>query len=630
MIDTDPKNLWKITESAINDTKQVIDASEPMINRYFGNAARSDAYDADKTPENQYFQYVSLVLPQVAFKNPKVEVFSTKDEEGDASARYLHYGLNQWVEDIDIVAAVNPCIVESFFRFGVSHQYLGDLPGYQGDDEYVPQTVRLERLEGRHFFVDPDCSDWEKKRFAGHKYAIDKDDLLDDEQANKEVVAGLGVDDKIDDGKDKRHDRALTNQVTLRQVWIPEVQLKGKELPPWWDKAEGDPTPEKGYHGTIFTLAASNGGAGHVRHPKPFYGPPWGPYTLFGIYEMLDWALPLAPLAAVKEQIDNLNDLTTSANEAAKRHKQIGLSNSPDKVEKINDMKDGDFAVVEGFDVSTTGSFEVGGLTATHQNQVGMALDRNERALGLSMANLGQAQSGKTATADAIANDSGNMRISWVKTQTQRAIIQILRTASWWMWNSHEVRFPMRGKSREELVSPKLDEMDEEFQMMLDEGDMEQAGQVAQRADDLENSRIEFWGGHHPEVEGELGTWYDLDIRIDAYSMENTSSALAQRRAIEVLRLVTEIAPIIVQTPYIKWDHLLEWVGETINRKGLGEFIDVEQAVQMAQQMAGMEGEEGPVQTGAPQGPSGGNQDSETANVVNQQVANRVAAGAVA
>lgn len=634
MIDKDPTKLWQLTESALNDTKQVITASEPMLRRYFGNAARSDVYEADDTPENQYFQYVATMSPQVAFKNPKVEVYSTRDDMGDSSARFLNYGLNQWVEDVDLVAKINPAIVESFFRFGMLHQYLGDLPGYQGDDEFVPQTVRVERLEGRHCFVDPDCKDWDGKRYAGHRYTVDKDDLVDDEESDTKTVLTLPVSDEIEEGRNKRHEKVMTNQVTLRQIWVPEIQLAGKDLPPWWDKREGDPTPALGYHGTLFTLAAGQGGAIYAKHPKPFYGPPWGPYTLIGIYEMLDWALPLAPLAAVKDQIDNLNDLTTSANEAARRHKVIGATDTADKTEKLNDSKDGDFIALEGFDKNTTGSFELGGLTQTHQVQVAMALERNERNLGLSSAKMGMVKGDASATEQAIANDSGNLRTSWVKAQVQRGIVNVLKTASWWMWTSHDIRFPLRGKSREELVRPEVDQMEDQFRMALEGGDLDAAINIEQQIQQFQQANVEFWGGHHPEVEGESSSWYDLDIRIDAYSMENTNSALAQRRAVEVLKLVTELAPIIVQTPYVKWDQLLEWVGETINRKGLGEFLDVEQAMEMAEQMMGMQQEEAmaggqPGQASMPGGPSGGQMGSETQNVVNQQVANRVAAGAV-
>jgi hypothetical protein len=81
----------------------------------------------------------------------------------------------------------------------------------------------------------------------------------------------------------------------------------------------------------------------------------------------------------------------------------------------------------------------------------------------------------------------------------------------------------------------------------------------------------------------------DLEMEVEAYSMERTNEALMQKRAMETLQIVTQSAPMMMQMPFLDWDSLLKIVGDAMNMPELGELIDqqaMQQFIQAQQQAA--------------------------------------------
>ena len=107
-----------------------------------------------------------------------------------------------------------------------------------------------------------------------------------------------------------------------------------------------------------------------------------------------------------------------------------------------------------------------------------------------------------------------------------------------------------------------------------------------------------------------VGAWEDMQIDVDAYSMERTSEMLAQKRALETFQVVTTAAQAIPAMPWVKWRDLLSFLGDAQNVPQMQDFIDesVLQQMQQAQQAA-------PAPSGIPaEGgvPSGGPSPSPT------------------
>ena len=80
------------------------------------------------------------------------------------------------------------------------------------------------------------------------------------------------------------------------------------------------------------------------------------------------------------------------------------------------------------------------------------------------------------------------------------------------------------------------------------------------------------------------GDYDDLLMQIDPYSMERTSEVVLQRRAIEVVQLIGNIAPLFAQAPWVDWPTVMGMLGQTMNIPSLGSIIDLEKAGQAMQQ----------------------------------------------
>jgi hypothetical protein len=83
-----------------------------------------------------------------------------------------------------------------------------------------------------------------------------------------------------------------------------------------------------------------------------------------------------------------------------------------------------------------------------------------------------------------------------------------------------------------------------------------------------------------------VGAFEDLDLDIEAMSMERVSEQMVQRRALEVLQIVGNLAGAVIQAPHVKWKDVMSLVGDAMNIPNLGDMIDVNAGKQMQQQMA--------------------------------------------
>jgi len=90
-----------------------------------------------------------------------------------------------------------------------------------------------------------------------------------------------------------------------------------------------------------------------------------------------------------------------------------------------------------------------------------------------------------------------------------------------------------------------------------------------------------FQGGGEPPA-----SYDDIELEVDAYSMERTNEVLQQRRALETLQVVSNVAAAMPQAPYVNWEAMLKQVGDSMNMPGMAQLIDRQALAQMQQQAA--------------------------------------------
>jgi hypothetical protein len=155
----------------------------------------------------------------------------------------------------------------------------------------------------------------------------------------------------------------------------------------------------------------------------------------------------------------------------------------------------------------------------------------------------------------------------------------------WYAWKDEEVQAVLGPE-----VAPELGiiTMEEALQLGLSDEEIAEGAQANLIL--LPGQRITFQGGESRVDFSELA------LEIEPMSMERTTEALHQRRMLEVFGVVLQAAQAMPMMPYVRWDDLLDKLGNAMNVPDLANLIDME-ALAKAVPMAGQQ---------SPQGPAGG------------------------
>lgn len=81
---------------------------------------------------------------------------------------------------------------------------------------------------------------------------------------------------------------------------------------------------------------------------------------------------------------------------------------------------------------------------------------------------------------------------------------------------------------------------------------------------------------------GEKGSFDDLELEIEPYSMRRTDENSEQAKSLQFFQLLSNIAPLIPQTPWMDWNKMLNFLGDRFYMPELGETVDMELANQVA------------------------------------------------
>lgn len=527
---------------------QHLSSRQDIISGFYGSGylGKND----NPSPENHAYEYVMLMLPSIVYDNPRVSVESGGRMSLDGPALYLKHALNKWAKDVSLWRTLVLNATDFFFTWSIAMVRLEQLPGRPGINGLSPYRPVVDYLPPERFIIDNKAPHFRLARYMGHQAKRDQSDLLDDKRFNSEAVEDLAVDAGMepfystDNMRDKGPKR---KEVTLYEIWVPE-------------DTTSDYSSKDGFNGSIYTLGTMSNSntnkksARWLRDPRPFFGPRWGPYLRFGMLDVPGHLHSLGPLTAVSDQIKSLNaHATSNATTAANQKKGIAYDPAnPEAGRAAKNFKNGEVFALPGLVSGSVQELELGAVSPESWLAEDRQRDRLQRVSGIAAANTNP-QKGITATADTIAAEAREERTSWGKRQYAETVKQVLETAAWYMWHSVHVVFPLGNEASEEL----------------------------------EVMDPDFVGGMGPQ----MGLNFDdLQFEIEPHSMERVSEPLAQKRAQDTLDLVTRLAPQVIEAPFIMWDKLLEDVGQALNRKGLGDYIDMDQARAMSGQMMAAEG----------------------------------------
>ena len=571
-MNTDPMGLLEEIKAGITLRDRHWNPVETLHSKYVSSHWKAGG-PAEYDPENHPFEYISYVVPKLVYKNPKARVQSRRPGWPAAIAPAYQDGLNRWIAETNLVETLTELAVDFTFCLGVAVVDLEDNPTLRGVK--VPENVekntnrskrkkprtrpkrpRVRRMGLDRYFRDPAARSWQDAIFKGHTEVRQKEDLLEEARANPdagwniqaiEELSAVSDSDKL--GRSSK-DTPNRNEVVFHVVWVRDHE------------GEGHPGKDKGYHGTLFWVA-ENANQGDqdpkfIRDPQPFYGPAWGPYVdCFAAYVVPGEAWPLSPLQAVAGQADDLNRVARAMTEQGEDYWR-GVFADTTVADFVSDRPSGTVFGIEGFDPSKALEVAVGGIAPELLQDYQVRRERLERVSGYTDAQRGEVSGQGTATEIAIADAASSVRIDWLKERYTAAVQWVLKTVCWYMYYDDRVLFPLGPN-----------------------------GYTAGPASG-DGSEMWFDGGDHDPESGY--TFEDLEVAIEVYSMERVNEGMMQQRSLQAFTLVAQVAPLIPQTPFVRWDWLFEKLGESFNMDGFAQVIDM----QGAQSMMGMQPEGAP------------------------------------
>lgn len=562
-LDTSAENLWTERTEAVRFRHLHTKLAEERIKQYHGSTYRDGSGPDVESYENQAFDLMVNLIPHLVYYNPSVQVKSSRPVVQRKLANSMEHGLNRWVRDIAYADVLTEVALDLLFSFGVCLTHLEPVPGYE-DRQAPPLRPALTRLDPTLYFCDPQSKGRSQIRYEGHDCIEDRDDMLEatitDPETGEEIpkfyrakVKLLATDVEGLDSPSNFYDRGRLpggvtkvprNQIRYSEIWVPET-------------------------GKIYTVASQTVRGKEESHfiakPREFFGPPWGCYTLFGVYAVPSQVYPLPPLAITDNLVDEINAQIDQVTDQADKARQILVVNATNNkaVTAIKNARNGEILAIPGFDATQTARVQLDGPSPEQMNYIETLRARLDRKSGTPEFQRGNVTGDATAAENNLAAVATDSRRKFMKSQFGKSAIVPLKTAAWYMAKSNNVAFNVPVPAS-----------------LLAEGE-EAEGMIGGNTDEMVDGV--FLGG--PQ-DGEDFDFNDLEVEIKPYSMELVDEAQIRRDMQNTFALVIQTAPMIPQMPWVNWKSLFDDMFEAINAKDGRKYFDWDMLAQMMQQMA--------------------------------------------
>lgn len=533
----DPKNILAEIEAGEKERNKFISQYPEMLMKFQGPGRLQMEADSF-IPYNFYYEWISLVRPQIAFQNPRVRVRSKKPDVNKLEAIAMEFALNRWIRDTHYIRTIERATTHAAFNFGVTMTTLED---YGGDYDDPRSRPRKTVLDPAQFGMDSICRSWEESRIFFHRCVEDKADLLRRAQSEK--------------GWDIEAIKKMPTSSDVGEVGRPKADVDRGEVQYWSAWVPGNEDDDSETHGKILTLGTNVGDDGQrkakfLREAYDYYGPRWGPYTLWDFYFVPRSGWPMGPLQAQEGLTRYVNAQAKVNLRRAKDRKDLLAYDDVDQknAELLLSAPDGSGVGLNlGGSAAKMEQLKFGGVNEDELMYEQWLVALHERGSGIGAAQLGQ-KTGQTATHDAIGASGLATRIGFLEQKVYDAVKRDITTVAYFYWKTDSVVETMPAEFHEELAK----------------------------------QGIQVPPGAQVQWKGDQKTPFDdLEFEIEPYSMQRTDEANQQALALQLFQLLTQTAPMIAQAPWMPWQEMFNRLGKAMNFGELGDKIDY----QMAQQI---------------------------------------------
>lgn len=512
---------------------------QSLVERYHGPAFRKGRGAVDD-PENWIYEYVSLVLPRTVHDYPRFRVESARPIVQERAAKAFGIAMNRLAKVTRLRQTLRSAAIDALLGWSVV-MVLPHPPAVAADAA-KRRLPFAKRISPARFFMDASADDADDCRFMGHSYEMDADDLLYraqteegwDEAAIHELIESGGAVDATERDKQKgaEQPRPERLQVTVYEVFMAEGGTD-EELDPDLDARRAEDALERRRRRpTVYTYGVCEPKPGDrrqqwLRKPMAFKGPPEGPYVVLGIYAVPDDPYPLSPVRAIRSQIDDSSRVQAALREQSRRYRRLLLIDGKSRKLAQALKKDPNETIVQIDDFASDRvlGVEVGGITPQNVEYLRIAQERLDRASGINDALRGNVTGDATATEISVAESGATLRIAYIKREFSEGVNEVCRRIAWYLWHDEHLEFALG----------------EEAKALLGQADA-------------------VWS-----KKSRAGDFEDLEIEVEAYSMERSSEMLLQRRSMELVNAVAQLIAIKTNRPDVDIAPLATFIGNALN-----------------------------------------------------------------
>lgn len=577
VLSTDAADLLDEIRYAEVDRDNALGDYARTLEEYAGRGFRESNTRTSGALENHLFEVVAQEVPKYVSNSPRVTVKTARTGVQKQAATALEFAINRWIRETEIVKQEEMAAVDFSQRWAVLHVSREPKPSQPEGEKQPKYWPVMRRVSLQDFIWDYQAKTMDECRFFAHRIEIDKEDLI--RQGEENPDQGWNVDEikalyetppseMFESGtpnnwtrNKKQRDQGTTDRKRIEyyEIWIPEIEL---------EKSKG---PKKGYNGTIYTLGVGQTAKGeptskHLRDPRPFWGPRWGPYSVFGSYVVPDDPAPLSQTTAVSEQTDDLNAHARSVARSAGAYKKVVfVSNAdPDLQQKVKEGEHQYVLPVNTEEIARNiAQVEFAGVTQTELAYLELSRQRLDRVSGLSDAMRGEATGQATATENKIAAAAGGTRSGFNALKFSRGMLRGIKTAAWYIFADDDFETELGPEAAGKLMNPETGEP----------------------------IMVPWYAGGIETERGESFDDFDgYEFEIDLLSMDGPGSPEAQE-ASAVMDQNIMMAQMMPQMLWVDWDEVWKRRAEIQNDPHLAGMFDTKLARNVGAMMLQLQGE---------------------------------------
>lgn len=513
-------------------------------------------------PENHALEWFALMRGQLLIGNPQARFTTPLDGDAAARAQAITMAVNAVSKRLNL-RDVNEQLLGDFgFKWATCLVKNAPPPGFTDVRSTVkwPGVYRISPLKYRY-----DCAaDRQGARAWQAHLVIGSRKALLEEAKNKKSGWNRAAIDALERQNVKQfRDENLSiperDEIAYWEIWCVEDEVE------YIQREDGtkisNPGPEKGYNGTIFTVAEDQPeGLGWIRDPYPAFVPPWGPYCTGGDYLVPDESAPMGPITASNQQAAFLNRCKRSTQNAIEAYKRIIVCTDKKLADAIQTGRMDHVFAMEVDDLrSKLFVGEVGGATQQHfaaEESAGQSL---QKVMGVTDIMKGIVDPRNKATQDALAAQAAGNRTSGTVAKFYQLVSAYLLNIAYFIDIDDEVEIELGPQAAGMFVDAKG------------------------------NPTTRLRGGRHPNQDSEEFSNLQLELKVG--SMESSLEMDAQLKLAHMAQTAQEMATWGVPASlFMDVQLYLDEVSDYTGIPAIKRMFSVEkmQALAMAQVQAGM------------------------------------------